>query len=66
MANNGVEAANIVSFIGVCALLLGLALVALDVLAALRQGTQQGLAFEDSAGENSSQPVSASDMAGVS
>lgn len=65
VANNGVEAANIVSFIGVCALLLGLALVALDVLAALRQGTQQGLAFEDSAGENSSQPVSASDMAGV-
>ncbi len=40
VANNGVEAANVASFVGACAVLLGVALVALDVLAALRQASQ--------------------------
>jgi len=65
VANSGVEVANIISFIGACAVLLGLALVALDVLAALRQGTQQKLAAADSAGASSSQPAAVPDMAGL-
>ncbi len=40
VANSGVDAANVVSFVGVCAVLFGVALVALDVLAALRQGVK--------------------------
>lgn len=40
MANSGVDAANVASFLGVLAVLVGVALVALDVLAALRQGVK--------------------------